>query len=792
MNQSIDLKSLKASAKAGQSIPHESAHLHVTGQATYIDDLPELENTLHLAVGFSKCAKGKITQFDLNAVRQADGVYAVYTADDVTIENNWGPIVKDDPIFAKDQVEFYGQALFVVAAKTYQQARRAVRLAQIEYAPETPILSIKDAIQQESWVLPPVDFSHGEVEQAFQTAPHQLSGSIELGGQEHFYLEGQISYAVPQEDHTLKVYCSTQHPTEMQLLICHALGFNMHQVSVEARRMGGGFGGKESQSAQWACIASLAAQKSGRPCKLRLDRDDDMSSTGKRHGFAYEWSVAFDDLGVLQGLNVQLASNCGFSADLSGPVNERAICHIGNAYYLNAVQLRNLRCKTNTVSNTAYRGFGGPQGMFVIEVIIDDIARYLKCDPVLVRQRNFFAEKPGNGRDHMHYGAEVRDNVAPKMVEELLESSQYFKRKQNIDAFNQNNAIIKRGIALTPLMFGISFNAVHYNQAGALVYVYMDGTVAITHGGTEMGQGLYTKVRQVAAHELGLAIDQVRLVATDTSRVPNTSATAASSGADLNGKAVQNACIKIRERLAKLAAEISQSDVEGIQFEDNQVTTSNGQSWAFPDLVNRAYMARVQLWDSGFYKTPEIHYDQVNHLGRPFFYYAYGAAVSEVAIDTLTGEMKVLRTDILHDVGRSINPAIDIGQIEGGFIQGMGWLTTEELYWQPQGPHAGRLFTHAPSTYKIPTSVDIPHVFNVKLFDNQNAADTIYRSKAVGEPPFMLGLSVFSAIRQAVQAAIPEDAPLELNAPATAEEILRAISIGRGHALMDRPQPKLR
>lgn len=792
MNQSIEIKHSKPSAKAGQSIPHESAHLHVTGEASYIDDLPELEDTLHLAVGFSQCAKGEITQLDLHAVRQAKGVVAVYTADDVTIENNWGAIVKDDPIFAKDRVEFYGQALFVVAAKTYQQARRAVRLAQVTYEAETPILSIKEAITQQSWVLPPVDFSQGDVAEAFEHAPHQLSGEIELGGQEHFYLEGQISYAVPLEDDQLKVYCSTQHPTEMQLLICHALGYQMHQVSVETRRMGGGFGGKESQSAQWACIAALAAQQSGRPCKLRLDRDDDMSATGKRHGFAYEWSVAFDDQGVLQGLKVQLASNCGFSADLSGPVNERAICHIGNAYYLNAVQLRNLRCKTNTVSNTAYRGFGGPQGMFVIENILDDIARYLKCDPVLLRQRNFFAEKPGLGRDRTHYGAEVRDNVAPKIVTELLESSQYFQRKQAIEAFNAHNEILKRGIALTPLMFGISFNAVHFNQAGALVYVYMDGTVAITHGGTEMGQGLYTKVRQVAAHEFGLSIESVRLIATDTSRVPNTSATAASSGADLNGKAVQHACIKIRERLAKLAAEISQSDETQVQFENNQVTTANQQSWAFSDLVNRAYMARVQLWDSGFYKTPEIHYDQVNHLGRPFFYYAYGAAVSEVAIDTLTGEMKVLRTDILHDVGRSINPAIDIGQIEGGFIQGMGWLTTEELYWQPDGAHAGRLFTHAPSTYKIPTSVDIPHVFNVKLFDQENVADTIYRSKAVGEPPFMLGLSVFSAIKQAVQAAIPDDAPLVLNAPATAEEILRAIAIGRGHALPDRPQPHLR
>lgn len=791
MTQSSDLVTPTKSAKAGQSLAHESAHLHVTGQATYIDDLPELQNTLHLAVGLSQCAKGKIIQFDLDQVRAAEGVYAVFTAQDISVKNNWGPIVSDDPILADGYVEFYGQALFIVAAKTYQQARQAVRLAHIQYQAQPPILSIQEAIQQESWVLAPVDFTHGEIDQAFTQAKHQLSGQMELGGQEHFYLESQISYAIPQEDHVLKVYCSTQHPTEMQILICHALGLPMHQVSVESRRMGGGFGGKESQSGQWACMASLAAQKTGRPCKIRLDRDDDMIATGKRHGFAYEWNVAFDDDGVLQGLKLQLASNCGFSADLSGPVNERAICHIGNAYYLNAVQLRNLRCKTNTVSNTAYRGFGGPQGMFIIENIMDDIAHYLNCDPVMIRQRNLFAEQAGAGRDHTHYGAEVRDNVAPKLIAELLESSQYVKRKQAIQIFNQTNEVIKRSIALTPLMFGISFNAVHFNQAGALVYVYLDGTVSITHGGTEMGQGLYTKVRQIAAQELGLPIERIRLISTDTSRVPNTSATAASSGTDLNGKAVQNACIKIRERLAKLAAEITQSDASQIHFEDSMVSCANGQSWSFADLVSRAYMARVQLWDSGFYRTPDIHYDQVNHLGRPFFYYAYGASVSEVAIDTLTGEMKVLRSDILHDVGRSINPAIDIGQIEGGFIQGMGWLTTEELYWEPKGLHIGRLFTHAPSTYKIPTSADIPHIFNVKLFENENQADTIYRSKAVGEPPFMLSLSVFSAIRGAVRAAIPDHAPLVLNAPATAEEILRAIAIGRGQALADRVQPRL-
>ncbi|MEC7118558.1 MAG: xanthine dehydrogenase molybdopterin binding subunit [Pseudomonadota bacterium] len=778
-----------ASVSIGQSIPHESAHLHVTGQATYIDDLPELHHTLHAAVGFSRCAKGRITTLNLDAVRRAAGVRAVMTAADLPADNNCGPILKDDPIFAAQQVEFDGQALFVVAADSLQAARAAVRLAQVDYAPEPPILTIQQAIEAESWVLPPVEFSKGAVEAAFAHAPHHLSGQVELGGQEHFYLEGQVAYAIPQEDHSLKVYCSTQHPTEMQILIGHAVGMRSHQISVECRRMGGGFGGKESQSAQWACIASILAIKTGQPVKLRLDRDDDMRSTGKRHGFAYQWDAAFDQTGQLAGLKVQLASNCGFSADLSGPVNERAICHIGNAYYLDAVHIRNLRCKTNTVSNTAFRGFGGPQGLFVIELIMEDIAQFLALDPLQVRQANFFATTAGQGRDRMHYGAEVRDNVAPALVAELAESCQYAARRAEIARFNAQSLILKRGLALTPVMFGISFNAVHYNQAGALVYVYMDGTVAITHGGTEMGQGLYTKIRQIAAHEFGLPLADIRLIATDTSRVPNTSATAASSGTDLNGKAVQHACLKIRQRLAQLAATLSQTPADQIQFRAGQVYASPTQHWSFADLVNRAYMARLQLWDSGFYATPELHYDPVNHLGRPFFYYAYGAAATEVAIDTLTGELQVLRTDILHDVGRSINPALDIGQIEGGFIQGMGWLTSEELYWQPNGAQAGRLFTHAPSTYKIPTSADIPAIFNVKLFDNQNTSDTIYRSKAVGEPPFMLGLSVFFAIRQAVQAAIPSSTPVQLNAPATPEEILRAIAIGQGQPLAARPQP---
>lgn len=778
----------------GKSITHESAHLHVSGKANYVDDIPEVEGTLYAGLGLAEIAHGKIINMDLSAVWQAEGVVSVLTGTEL-LHNNCGPVVADEPIIATDTVSFFGQVIFVVVAKTYQQAQQASRLAKVTYEALEPILTIEQAIARQSWILPPVQLTAGDANAKLAVAPYRLQGMAQVGGQEHFYLEGQICYAYPKEEDMLQVLCSTQHPTEMQLLISEAVGYGMHQVSVEVRRMGGGFGGKESQSAQWACITAILSVKLKRPVKLRLDRDTDMIVTGKRHGFAYQWDVGFDEQGMILGLYIQLASNCGSSTDLSGPVNDRAICHVDNGYYLDAVTIDSLRCKTNTVSNTAFRGFGGPQGMFPIEYIMDDIGYALDIDPLIIRQRNFYtamSEQAGIDfsaenideiapRSKTPYGTYVKDNILPDLVSKLAEHCDYFTRRETIKSFNEQSPIIKKGLALTPVKFGISFNATLFNQAGALVHIYTDGTILVNHGGTEMGQGLYSKIRQIVAHEFSLDLSKIRLSATDTAKVPNTSATAASSGTDLNGKAAQAACINIRNRLKTFAAELANTKPNQVQFKDGYIYAS-GQSWQFAEFIKLAYQARIQLWDSGFYKTPDIHWNPVLRYGRPFFYFAYGAAASEVAIDTLTGESKVLRVDILHDVGNSINPAIDIGQIEGGFIQGMGWLTSEELYWVPEGRKQGHLFTHAPSTYKIPTATDMPKIFNVNLYDNQNLENTIHRSKAVGEPPFMLALSVFSALRDAVSASITTPILQNgikvkpfLSAPATPEAILQAI-----------------
>lgn len=778
----------------GKSITHESAHLHVSGKANYVDDIPEVEGTLYAGLGLAEIAHGKIINMDLSAVWQAEGVVSVLTGAEL-LHNNCGPVVADEPIIATDTVSFFGQVIFVVVAKTYQQAQQASRLAKVAYEALEPILTIEQAIARQSWILPPVQLTAGDANAKLAVAPYRLQGMAQVGGQEHFYLEGQICYAYPKEEDMLQVLCSTQHPTEMQLLISEAVGYGMHQVSVEVRRMGGGFGGKESQSAQWACITAILSVKLKRPVKLRLDRDTDMIVTGKRHGFAYQWDVGFDEQGMILGLYIQLASNCGSSTDLSGPVNDRAICHVDNGYYLDVVTIDSLRCKTNTVSNTAFRGFGGPQGMFPIEYIMDDIGYALDIDPLIIRQRNFYtamSEQAGIDfsaenideiapRSKTPYGTYVKDNILPDLVSKLAEHCDYFTRRETIKSFNEQSPIIKKGLALTPVKFGISFNATLFNQAGALVHIYTDGTILVNHGGTEMGQGLYSKIRQIVAHEFSLDLSKIRLSATDTAKVPNTSATAASSGTDLNGKAAQSACINIRNRLQTFAAELANTKPSQVQFKDGYIYAS-GQSWQFAEFIKLAYQARIQLWDSGFYKTPDIHWNPVLRYGRPFFYFAYGAAASEVAIDTLTGESKVLRVDILHDVGNSINPAIDIGQIEGGFIQGMGWLTSEELYWVPEGRKQGHLFTHAPSTYKIPTATDMPKIFNVKLYDNQNLENTIHRSKAVGEPPFMLALSVFSALRDAVSASITTPILQNgikvkpfLSAPATPEAILQAI-----------------
>ena len=789
-----DMTVTQKNTYVGKSITHESAHLHVSGKANYVDDIPEVEGTLYAGLGLAEIAHGKIINMDLSAVWQAEGVVSVLTGTEL-LHNNCGPVVADESIIATDTVSFFGQVIFVVVAKTYQQAQQASRLAKVTYEALEPILTIEQAIARQSWILPPVQLTAGDANAKLAVAPYRLQGMAQVGGQEHFYLEGQICYAYPKEEDMLQVLCSTQHPTEMQLLISEAVGYGMHQVSVEVRRMGGGFGGKESQSAQWACITAILSVKLKRPVKLRLDRDTDMIVTGKRHGFAYQWDVGFDEQGMILGLYIQLASNCGSSTDLSGPVNDRAICHVDNGYYLDAVTIDSLRCKTNTVSNTAFRGFGGPQGMFPIEYLMDDIGYALDIDPLIIRQRNFYtamSEQAGIDfsaenideiapRSRTPYGTYVKDNILPDLVSKLAEHCDYFTRRETIKSFNEQSPIIKKGLALTPVKFGISFNATLFNQAGALVHIYTDGTILVNHGGTEMGQGLYSKIRQIVADEFSLDLSKIRLSATDTAKVPNTSATAASSGTDLNGKAAQAACINIRNRLQTFAAELANTKPSQVQFKDGYIYAS-GQSWQFAEFIKLAYQARIQLWDSGFYKTPDIHWNPVLRYGRPFFYFAYGAAASEVAIDTLTGESKVLRVDILHDVGNSINPAIDIGQIEGGFIQGMGWLTSEELYWVPEGRKQGHLFTHAPSTYKIPTATDMPKIFNVNLYDNQNLENTIHRSKAVGEPPFMLALSVFSALRDAVSASITTPILQNgikvkpfLSAPATPEAILQAI-----------------
>ncbi len=757
----------KQPALSNRSHPHESAHLHAAGEARYVDDIPELAGTLHAALGLSTQAHAEVLQVDLTKVLAAPGVVAVLTAQDIPGKNSCGPILDDDPILADGLVQYVGQPLFAVIASSYSNARRAATLAEIEYAPLPAILTAQEAKQQQSYVLPPMHLEKGKAATAITGAPHRLKGELTVGGQEQFYLEGQISYAAPKEDNCLHLWCSTQHPTEMQHLVAHALELSNNQIVVEMRRMGGGFGGKESQSGQFACIASIAAQRLNRPVKLRLDRDDDMMITGKRHGFYYDYDVGYNDDGIIQGIKIEMVSQAGFSADLSGPVATRAVCHLDNCYYLSDVDIRALCGKTNTQSNTAFRGFGGPQGAFAIEHIIDTIARTLQIDPLEVRRRNFYGK---SDRNITPYGQTVTDNVIHELVAELEISSDYQKRQQSIKEYNKTSPILKRGLALTPLKFGISFNVVHFNQAGALVHIYTDGSVLVNHGGTEMGQGLNTKVAQVVAAELGISLSHVRATATDTSKIANTSATAASTGCDLNGKAGQDAARQIKQRLAEFAVSIYGGSCELVAFADDLVTV-NGNTLSFPELILKAYHARVQLWSDGFYKTPDLHWDPTTLTGRPFYYFAYGAAASEVVIDTLTGEWKLLRTDLLHDAGNSINPAIDIGQVEGGFVQGMGWLTMEELCWNEQG----RLTTHAPSTYKIPAISDCPDQFNTALFDNPNVEDTIMRSKAVGEPPLLLGFSVFFALRDAIASVANGQVSPPLNAPATCEAILDAV-----------------
>ena len=755
-------------ATVGKPLSHDSAELHVQGNAPYIDDLREPEGTLHVVPGYAaKGACGKITLLDLKSVGEAPGVIAVLTAGDIPGLNDCSASIGGDPILADGEIKFHGQVIFAVVATSRDAARRAVRLARIEIATTTPAISVDDAVEMQTEdVVPAYAFKRGEVTTALKKALHVAKSELLIGGQEHFYLEGQIALVIPTEQRGLLVHSSTQHPTEVQHCVARMLAIADALVTCECRRMGGGFGGKESQAAQWACLAALAVHVTGRPAKCRLDRDDDMIMTGKRHDFRVRGEYGFDDSGRLSAVDVEFLARCGCSADLSQGVNDRTMFHADNAYYYPELSIRSRRLFTNTVSNTAFRGFGGPQGMMFAERMMEEIAITLGLDALDVRKRNLY----GRGRDITPYGQKVEDNIALEVISTLEKTSDYRKRRRAVDKFNKANRFLKKGLSLTPVKFGVSFTVPQMNQAGALVHVYTDGSVQVNHGGTEMGQGLYIKVAQVVAEEFGLPLERVRITATTTDKVPNTSATAASSGSDLNGMAAKNAAIEIKSRLLAHLAKSWNVAPAKIRFEGGEIRCG-AKSMSFAALAKQAHGNRISLSSTGYYATPKLHWDRPRAEGRPFFYFAYGAACAEVVIDTLTGESRVLRADLLHDVGRSLNPAIDMGQIEGAFVQGMGWLTNEELVFDAEG----KLRTHAPSTYKIPCASDVPEDFRVALYESRgNKEDTIYRSKAVGEPPLMLAIAVWTAILNAIASLKPRQVP-DLQAPATPENIMRAV-----------------
>ncbi len=750
--------------------PHESGHKHVSGTAEYIDDMPEPSDTLHAYLGLSQRAHAEILSVDFEAVKACAGVIGILTVDDIPGHNDVSPAGKhDDPVFAIGKVEFHGQPIFAVIAETRQIARQAASKVKIEYRDLDHVTDVLEAEKANyPLVIDPLKLERGDIIAGLAAAKNRLSGEMRIGGQDHFYLEGHIAFAIPGEDDEVTVFSSTQHPSETQHMVGHVLGVPSNAVTVNVRRMGGGFGGKETQANLFAAVAAIAAKKYRRAVKIRPDRDDDMVATGKRHDFHVAYELGFDDEGRIEAVDATFSARCGFSADLSGPVTDRALFHADNCYFYPNVRLRSRPLKTNTVSNTAFRGFGGPQGMVGGERMIEEIAYALGKDPLEIRKANFYG---GEGRNLTPYHQTVEDNIIPQIIAELEESSEYAARREAIINFNHHSRIIKRGIALTPVKFGISFTKTEYNQAGALVHVYTDGSIHLNHGGTEMGQGLNTKVAQVVADEFQVDLDRIKITATTTAKVPNTSATAASSGSDLNGMAAANAAQQIKARLVQFAVEHYGVAKEQVFFEPNSVQVGD-RLIPFPEFIKSAYGARVQLSAAGFYKTPKIHWSRAEGRGRPFYYFAYGASVSEVSIDTLTGEYQVDRTDVLHDVGRSLNPALDLGQIEGAFVQGMGWLTTEELWWDAKG----RLRTHAPSTYKIPLASDRPRTFNVNLASwSVNREETIRRSKAVGEPPFMLAISVLEAISMAVASVADYRISPRLDAPATPERVLMAV-----------------
>ena len=749
----------------GRSVKHDSAPKHVSGEAVYVDDRLEFPNQLHVYARMSERAHARIVRIDTSPCYQIPGVAIAITAKDVPGQLDIGAVMPGDPLLADGKVEFIGQPVIAVAADSLETARQAAMAAIIEYEDLEPVLDVVEALHKKHFVLDSHTHKRGDSATALASAPRRLQGSLHIGGQEHFYLETQVSSVMPTEDGGMIVYTSTQNPTEVQKLVAEVLGVPMNKIVIDMRRMGGGFGGKETQAAGPACLCAVIAHLTGRPTKMRLPRMEDMTMTGKRHPFYVEYDVGFDDDGLLHGIEIDLAGNCGYSPDLSGSIVDRAMFHSDNAYYLGDATINGHRCKTNLASNTAYRGFGGPQGMVAIEEIMDAVARELGKDPLEVRKRNYYGKTE---RNVTHYYQTVEHNMLEEMTAELEASSDYAKRREEIRAFNAASPILKKGLALTPVKFGISFTASFLNQAGALVHVYTDGSIHLNHGGTEMGQGLNTKVAQVVAEVFQVDIERIQITATNTDKVPNTSPTAASSGADLNGKAAQNAAQTIKQRLVEFAARKWQIFEEDVEFKNGQVRLRDHYI-SFEELIQQAYFGQVSLSSTGFYRTPKIYYDRSQARGRPFYYFAYGAACSEVIVDTLTGEYRMLRSDILHDVGASLNPAIDIGQVEGGFVQGLGWLTMEELVWNDKG----KLMTNGPASYKIPAVADMPLDLRVKLVENRkNPEDTVFHSKAVGEPPFMLGISVWCAIKDAVASLADYKAQPQIDAPATPERVL--------------------
>ena len=749
----------------GRSVKHESADKHVSGEAIYVDDRLEFPNQLHVYARMSDRAHARIVSIDTSPCYAIPGVAIAITAEDVPGQLDIGPVVAGDPLLADGKVEYVGQVVLAVGANSLETARKAAMAAIIEYEDLEPVLDVVDALRKKHFVLDSHQHKIGNSAAELATAPRRLQGSLHIGGQEHFYLETQISSVMPTEDGGMIVYTSTQNATEVQKLVAEVLGVPMHKIVIDMRRMGGGFGGKETQAAGPACLCAVIAHLTGRPTKMRLPRVEDMQMTGKRHPFYVEYDVGFDDNGLLHGIEIELAGNCGYSPDLSGAIVDRAMFHSDNAYFLGNATINGHRCKTNTASNTAYRGFGGPQGMVAIEEIMDAVARSLDKDPLEVRKTNYYGKTE---RNVTHYHQTVEHNVIHEMTAELEASSDYAKRRHEIIEFNKKSPVLKKGLALTPVKFGISFTSAFLNQAGALIHIYTDGSIHLNHGGTEMGQGLNTKVAQIVAEVLQVDISRIQITATNTDKVPNTSPTAASSGADLNGKAAQNAAETLKQRLVDFLVREYKVTPEDVEFRNSQVRVRD-LFLSFEEVIQKAYFGQVSLSSTGFYRTPKIFYDRDKAAGRPFYYFAYGAACSEVIVDTLTGEYKMLRTDILHDVGASLNPAIDIGQVEGAFVQGMGWLTMEELVWNGKG----KLMTNGPASYKIPAIADMPLDLRVNLVENRkNPEDTVFHSKAVGEPPFMLGIAVWCAIKDAVASLADYRVQPNIDAPATPERVL--------------------